>query len=163
MLFLSPSFLKRSRFRWSNRRRGNINIKSIQITRCLLTESDSQLCVVCHCLNLSACLLVRLLSPNSSLGAIVIVALLPMFRRLAELNLLGYLNKWDVAVWMVTWCSVLFFDVIFGAGIGMAFNLIVRTLQHQMARKHIYISRNRYKALIIPPNFSGLAITSDRV
>ena len=98
--------------------------------------------------------------PNSSLGAIVIVALLPMFRRLTELKLLWYLNKWDVAVWMVTWCSVLFFDVIFGAGIGMAFNLIVLTLQHQMVRgqklanakgTEIYISRNRYKALIIPP------------
>jgi MFS superfamily sulfate permease-like transporter len=102
--------------------------------------------------------------PSSSLGAIVIVALLPVFKRLAELKLLWHLNKWDVAVWMVTWFSVTFLDVITGAGLGMIFNLIVLTLQHQMLGgqkranakdTEIYVAGSSYKSVAVP---EGIAI-----
>lgn len=72
--------------------------------------------------------------PTSTLSAVGLAALLPIFKHVTELPLLWRLNKLDIVTWSITWLAVAFVDVITGCAIGAAFALTALTLRHQTAR-----------------------------
>ena len=71
--------------------------------------------------------------PMAVLSAIIIVALMPMFREFKELPTLWRVNKCDFSVWIITFLSVVILDVTTGLIIGMAASIFVVVLQAHSA------------------------------
>ena len=72
--------------------------------------------------------------PNSVLGSIIIVALLPMFKQFRTLKMLWRVNKWDCSIWFVTWLSFMILDVVLGLFVGIGFSLLTILIQTQLAK-----------------------------
>ena len=67
--------------------------------------------------------------PNSCLSTIIICALMPLFRQFHDLVQFWKINKYDFAIWLVTWASVLFLDIDIGLAIGIGFSITTIAVQ----------------------------------
>ena len=67
--------------------------------------------------------------PNSILGAVIIVAVLPLFVQFLSLKTLWRVNKYDFSIWMVSWIAVTFLDISLGVVIGIVFSIITLVIQ----------------------------------
>ena len=67
--------------------------------------------------------------PNSCLGCIIICAILPLFKQFQQLPQFWKVNKWDFAIWMVTWLSVVILDITLGLAIGVGFSILTPVIQ----------------------------------
>ena len=72
--------------------------------------------------------------PNSILASIIVVALIPMFQQFQNLKPLWRVNKYDFAIWLVTWATVTFLDVTIGLVIGIGFAIATIPLQAFFAK-----------------------------
>ena len=61
--------------------------------------------------------------PNSCLSTIIVCALIPLFKQFQHPVQFWRVNKYDSAIWMVTWSSALFLDIDIGLAIGIGFSV----------------------------------------
>lgn len=67
--------------------------------------------------------------PYSCLAAVIICALIPLFKQFSLLRLFWRVNKYDFAIWLVTWASVVFLDIDVGLAIGAGFSVATVAIQ----------------------------------
>ncbi len=67
--------------------------------------------------------------PNSCLGCIIICAILPLFKQFQHLCQFWKVNKYDFAIWLVTWLSVVILDITLGLGVGFGFSVLTLAIQ----------------------------------
>lgn len=94
--------------------------------------------------------------PTSVLAAIIIVAILPLFKQFASLPQLWRINKYDFFTWVVTFTTVTLLDIDIGLGIGIIFaigGLVLNALCTKMkvlgsldgsSSKDIYVPIDNY-------------------
>ncbi len=71
--------------------------------------------------------------PITSLSAITIYALIPLLLQFKEIPLLWRVNKWDLAVWLITFLSTVVLDITMGLAIGVGFSALSLVLQTHLA------------------------------
>ena len=91
--------------------------------------------------------------PIPVLAAIIIVALLPMFRQFQQLPTLWRVSKYDFFVWIITFLSVVILDVTTGLVIGMGTSIFFVVFQAHFAVGSSLVSFNR----------SGIYMTKDHL
>lgn len=62
--------------------------------------------------------------PYSVLGSICTIAIVPLFKQFVELPTYWKLNRFDLAVWVLTFLAVIILDVDYGLYVGMTISLI---------------------------------------
>ena len=67
--------------------------------------------------------------PNSCLSTIIVCALIPLFKQFKHLIQFWQINRFDFAIWLVTWASVLFLDIDIGLAIGVGFSITTISVQ----------------------------------
>ena len=67
--------------------------------------------------------------PNSCLATIIVCALIPLFRQFQHLVQFWKINRYDFAIWLVTWASALFLDIDIGLAIGVGFSITTIAVQ----------------------------------
>ena len=67
--------------------------------------------------------------PNSCLSSIIVCALIPLFKQFLHLVQFWKINKYDFAIWLVTWASVVFLDIDIGLAIGVSFSVATVAVQ----------------------------------
>ncbi len=71
--------------------------------------------------------------PITTLAAIIICALIPLLRQFKEIPFLWKVNKWDLAVWLVTFLGTVVLSIILGLAIGIGFSALTIVLQTHLA------------------------------
>ncbi len=67
--------------------------------------------------------------PITALSAIIICALIPLLFQFKEIPFLWRMNKWDLAVWLITFLSTVVLDITMGLAIGIGFSALSLVLQ----------------------------------
>ena len=67
--------------------------------------------------------------PNSCLSSIIVCALIPLFKQFLHLVQFWKINKYDFAIWIVTWSSVVFMDIGVGLAVGVSFSVATVAVQ----------------------------------
>ena len=102
--------------------------------------------------------------PNSVLGALIIVTLLPMFLQFRDLRKLWGINKYDFSIWLTTFLAVVLLDIDLGLVVGIGFSLLTVVIRTQFAKSgnmfksvepDIYLNNEDYTNVI---GFSGIKI-----
>ncbi|CAH1783539.1 unnamed protein product [Owenia fusiformis] len=70
--------------------------------------------------------------PNSVLGAIIVVSLLPMFNQFRTLPDFWRTSKYDLAIWIVTFLCATILDMDYGLFIGIGFSLLTLVIRVQV-------------------------------
>ena len=78
--------------------------------------------------------------PIPALAAIVIVALLSLFRQFNQLPTLWRVNRYDFLVWVVTFLAVVILDVITGLVVGMGTSIFLVVFQAHFASGSALVS-----------------------
>ena len=71
--------------------------------------------------------------PITALSAIIICALIPLLLQFKEIPFLWRVNKWDLAVWLITFLSTVVLDITMGLAIGIGFSALSLVLQTHLA------------------------------
>ena len=78
--------------------------------------------------------------PNSCLSSIIVCALIPLFKQFLHLVQFWKINKYDFAIWIVTWSSVVFMDIGIGLAVGVGFSVATVAVQACLSRGTILSS-----------------------
>ena len=78
--------------------------------------------------------------PNSCLSSIIVCALIPLFKQFLHLAQFWKINKYDFAIWIVTWSSVVFMDIGVGLAVGVSFSVATVAVQACLSRGTILSS-----------------------
>ncbi len=92
--------------------------------------------------------------PNCVLAAIIICALLPLFRQFKELPLLWRANRYDFCVWIMTFLNVVILDITSGLAIGIGLSLVMIVLQAHNARGTDLVNVSQTE-LYVPSELAG--------
>ena len=71
--------------------------------------------------------------PNSCLSTIIVCALIPLFKQFQHPVQFWKMNKYDSAIWIVTWSSALFLDIDIGLAIGIGFSITTIAITNCLA------------------------------
>lgn len=71
--------------------------------------------------------------PKAALASIILVALKGLFVQMSDARRYWMINKYDFIIWLCTITSVVFIDIDFGLGIGLAVSLLTVVFQSQQA------------------------------
>ena len=94
--------------------------------------------------------------PNSVLGSIIIVALIPLLKRFQDLPHMWRVNRYDFFVWIVTFIAVSILDIDIGLAIGILISILTIIVETHMAKgkrldhaekTELYAPQEHYKAL----------------
>ena len=78
--------------------------------------------------------------PNSCLSSIIVCALIPLFKQFLHLVQFWKINKYDFAIWIVTWSSVVFMDIGVGLALGVGFSVATVAVEACLSRGTILSS-----------------------
>ncbi len=67
--------------------------------------------------------------PSSCLAAIIVCALIPLFKQFQNLAQYWKINKYDFFIWLITWAAVLILDIDTGLAVGVGFSLATVVIQ----------------------------------
>ena len=94
--------------------------------------------------------------PNSVLGAIILVVLIPLFKRFCDLPQMWRINKSDFLVWVITFLAVTILDIDIGLAIGIGISILSLIFQTHRAsvdtlgnadNSELYVSCKEYNNL----------------
>ncbi len=72
--------------------------------------------------------------PITVLSAVIICALLPLFRHFKELPNMWRVSKYDFFVWVITFSSVVIFSIVIGLVVGIGASLLMVILQIHLSK-----------------------------
>ena len=77
--------------------------------------------------------------PNTVLGGVIIVAVIPLLMQFRSLRRSWLVNPWDCVIWFVTWAAVVVLDIALGVVVGIGFSIIVLLVQtHRVRAQSLY-------------------------
>ena len=88
--------------------------------------------------------------PNSVLAAIIVAALVPVFKSFTILKPLWRVNKCDFYVWVVTWLSVTLLDISIGLAIGIAVAVMMPGIHSMFLAKGAILGKVPHTELYAP-------------
>ena len=83
------------------------------------------------------------LLPKCVVASVVLVALFPLFRGFSDLKFFWSVNRYDFAVWIITWAVVVFVDVTSGLITGIGLSLLTVIIQSKLAKGYLLASADK--------------------
>ena len=83
------------------------------------------------------------LLPKCVVASVVLVALFPLFRGFSDLKFFWSVNRYDFAVWLITWAAVVFVDVTSGLITGIGLSLLTVIMQSKLTQGYLLSSTDK--------------------
>ena len=83
------------------------------------------------------------LLPKCVVASVVLVALFPLFRGFSDLKFFWSVNRYDFAVWLITWAVVVFVDVTSGLITGIGLSLLTVIMQSKLTQGYLLSSTDK--------------------